>query len=278
MLTDGTSVSVGTHSRGALRHGATLPFRGDGYLIPRRWQDRGRNHGTEELVTLLVRSARRVHRDHRGGVLGIADLGLPGGGATPEHRSHYSGRDVDIIYYATDLRRKPLVPTRMFYFDRHGNGLGTHLPSATRQHTAAPASTTATDTPQPQPRRLDLARNWSLVRTLVTDPRVPVQWIFMGRPIIRMLLSHAKRKREPKHIIQRAAAVLHQPSDAQSHMDHAHIRVFCSLSDRRQGCVDRGPQRWFKKSIKYVDAPPRHAPLPPGLARLSLKNLYLRGL
>ena len=289
MLTDGTSVSVGTTSKGALRNGSTLPFSGDGYVIPRRWKERGRNHGTEELITLLVRSARKVNRAHRGGVLGVADLSAPGGGPTAEHRSHYSGRDVDLIFYAADLQGKALIPQAMRYFNREGMmvvpGLQAAKPPGVRPVVVSPPSPPSPAAPSsptaptaPTPRRLDIARNWSLVKALVTDSQVPVQWIFVGRPIVRMLLSYAKRKREPKYIIERAASVLHQPSDSNTHMDHYHVRIFCSLPDRRLGCVDHGPRRWFKKDIKYIDAPLRSPPLPSGLAHLALKNLRLRGL
>lgn len=280
MLTDGTSVSVGTTSGGALRNGATLPARGDGYVIPRRWQDRGRKYGTDELVKLLVRSARKVNSVHRGGVLGVADLSAPGGGPTAEHRSHHSGRDVDLILYGLDLRGKPVVPRWMFHYDRDGKRVLPTSQATARAPAARPPVSPPTSTPptNPPPSRLDVARNWSLVKAMVTDPQVPVQWIFVGRPIVRILLAHARRRREPKYLIERAASVLHQPSDSNTHMDHYHVRIFCSLSDRRQGCLDRGPRRWFKKNIKYIDAPLRSPPLPPGLARLMVKNLRLRGL
>lgn len=281
MLTDGTSVSVGTTSNGALRHGATMPAHGDGYVIPRRWKDRGRNLGTEELVTLLIRSSRKVHRRHRGGLLGVADLSASGGGPTAEHRSHHSGRDVDLVLYGLDDRGKPVVPRWMFYYDREGKAvIPTAQPATVKAPPAAPATpaTKSAAPATPLPARLDVPRNWSLVKAMVTDPEVPVQWIFVGRPIIRMLLAYAKRRREPKYIVERAASVLHQPGDSNPHMDHYHVRVFCSLADRRHGCVDAGPRRWFKKDIKYIDAPLRHPPLPSSLARLALKNLHLRGL
>jgi penicillin-insensitive murein endopeptidase len=289
MLTDGTTVSVGTHSRGALRHGVRLPVRGEGYVVPQRWQERQRNYGTEELVSLIVRSARHVGRRHRGGLLGVADLSPLGGGATPEHRSHHSGRDVDLIFYSTDLRGKPLAPTEMINFDGQGLSL---LPEPEQQAAGAArpdAGTAAEGPPAPaapasqpaaaEPRRkLDLARNWALIKVLVTDPQVPVQWIFVGRPIIRLLLRYAKKKQEPAYILQRAEQVLHQPSDAQSHMDHMHVRIFCSLADRRLGCIDRGPPRWFKKDIKYVDMPPVRPELPRQVALLPLRVMRLRGL
>ena len=281
LLTDGTTISVGNHATGALRHGTRLPFRGEGYMMPQRWRDRQRNHGTDELVQLLVRAARRVNRMHRNSLLGVADLSAAGGGSTPEHRSHRSGRDVDLLYYMTDAAGKPSPPTEMIYFDREGNER-----VAASQPAAASASPPRTKTDrsarapasQPALRKIDVPRTWEAVKALVTDPETSVQWIFIGEPIAKLLLQHARRKREPAYLLERAATVMHQPSDAQTHMDHWHLRIFCSSSDRYQGCIDRGPSRWMKKELKYADAPVEPSPLPASLARLTLQPLRIVGL
>jgi penicillin-insensitive murein endopeptidase len=272
LVTDGSSVAIGNHATGALRHGRRLPFFGEGYLVPKRWQDRQRNYGTDELVGLLVRSARRANRMHRNSVLGVADLSPLGGGSTPEHRSHRNGRDVDLLYYVTDLDGKPVTPTEMIPFDNHGmRSPPASLPATSSVGQPAEATLPAGG------RQLDVARTWTLVKILVTDPQVSVQWIFMGRGIGQLLLQHARAKKEPAYVIDRAMAVMHQPSDAQSHMDHWHLRVFCAPSDRYQGCADRGPARWLKKDLKYVDSPPPAGP-PLNLARLSLRPIGLSGL
>jgi penicillin-insensitive murein DD-endopeptidase len=285
LLTDGTTVSVGNHATGALRHGTRIPFRGEGYVMPQRWRERQRNHGTDELVQLLVRAARRVNRVQRSSLLGVADLSAQGGGSTPEHRSHRSGRDVDLLYYMCDAEGKPLPPTEMIYLDRQGDErLPTSQPAAAvaatgrarlkadRRRPAAPLASL------PAQRKLDVPRTWEMVKVLITDPETPVQWIFIGEPIAKLLLQHARRKREPAYLLERAAAVMHQPSDAQTHMDHWHLRIFCSPSDRYQGCIDRGPSRWMKKELKYVDSPVEPTPLPSGLARLTLQPLRIVGL
>jgi len=271
LLTDGSSVSHGTTSTGALREGVVLPARGDGYYIPKRWRERKRNYGTDELVQLLVRVARRVEGAHRGSLLGVADLSPRGGGPTPEHKSHRSGRDVDLVFFQLDEKGKPARPEEMVEFDKDGNRVVTAASQPTGQ--PAPqsgAEATSQPTEPPPIRKLDLDRNWTLVRSLVLDPKVSVQWIFIGRPISRLLLSHARRKKEPSYVIERAATVMHH---AHAHMDHLHVRVFCAVSDRGLGCRDRGPARWLKKEIKYVDAPP---PPAPSAARGLLARLVLR--
>ena len=271
LLTDGTSVSVGTHSRGVLRHGVTIPFSGDGYVMPRRWRERRRNYGSEGLVQLLVRAARRVQREYPGGTLGVADLSPMGGGSTAEHRSHHNGRDVDLLLYLTDLKGRPRVPTAMLYLDKQG------LTVEPEEKEAAAAKEPGQQPPPTveERKKLDLERNWALVRALVTDPKVPVQWIFIGKPISRLLLAHARRIKEPEALIVRAATLMHQPSDSLSHMDHYHVRIYCSLADRHLGCLDGGPQRWFKKDLKYIDEPPRQVEVPPALANLKLSPVPL---
>ncbi len=288
LLTDGSTVSVGTQSRGALRHGSRLAFHGDGYMVPKRWRDRRRNYGTDELVQLLVRTARRVKKGNRSAILGIADLSPRGGGPTPEHRSHWSGRDVDLLLYATDLKGAAIRPAAMLVFDANGmvvvpatqpaaNHTGGQ-PAVGMGHqtagklTSTKATPTAGDPASPSPvagAKLDLASNWALIKALVTDPAISVQWIFVGRAITRLLLKHARRTGEPEHIIRRAMAVMHQPSDAQTHMDHMHVRIFCSRSDRHLGCQHWGPSRWLKKKIKYLYLPPRQiAGIPASLVQV----------
>lgn len=270
LLTDGTSVAVGTHSRGVLRHGVTLPFSGDGYVVPKRWRERQRNYGTEGMVQLLVRAARRVQREHPGGTLGVADLSPVGGGSTAEHRSHHNGRDVDLLFYLTDLKGRPRVPNTMLYLNKQGLTVEPKEKEGAAPDEADPVAPAAEERKQ-----LDVPRNWALVRALITDPKVPVQWIFTGRPIIRLLLAHAHKIKEPEALIKRAATLMHQPSDSLSHMDHYHVRIYCSLADRRLGCIDGGPPRWFKKDIKYIDEPPRKVEVPPALAKLKLSPVPL---
>ena len=41
----------------------------------------------------------------------------------------------------------------------------------------------------------------------------------------------------------RAEAVLAQPRDSSAHLDHFHVRLYCALEERVEGCVDYGPVR-----------------------------------
>jgi murein endopeptidase len=91
------SASLGTHADGTLRHPVVLPFEGDGYAVPGPWRVRRANYGTEELVGAVVRAARAVESELPGAVAAIGDLSYRAGGGSVQHKSHQSGRDVDVF-------------------------------------------------------------------------------------------------------------------------------------------------------------------------------------
>jgi penicillin-insensitive murein endopeptidase len=241
-FTDGTSVSVGAFNHGALRHGARLPARGEGYVIPTLWQTRGNNFATDELVTAVEHVARRVRREYPGAILGVGDMSQRGGGGNVLHRSHENGRDLDLIYYALDERGRPVAPAdsmpRYPFFDlrareplppEHGVVFG-------------PFST----------RFFDVKRNWALVRALLEEPGIEIQYLFIHARLRERLLAWAAEQGEDPSLLERAEAILHQPGDSAPHDDHLHVRIFCAESDRAYGCRDAGPVRWWKKRYKYM--------------------------
>ena len=282
-LTDGSSVSFGDHRSGVLRHASQLPAVGVGYFVPERWQARQRQYGTDEIVGLIRRAAARVRQRVPRSLVGIADLSPLGGGPTREHGSHRSGRDVDFIYYALDASGRPVVPDEMIAYDgaghskappvpRHGapesaSKSAPGLPERPSNAALKPVPIKSFDpskplggvrwaSPDEAPRRLDLRRNWEFVKALLSDSEVAVQWLFISKGIKRRLLRYARSKGAAPALVARAELVMHQPGDASPHRDHGHIRVFCAIDDRDQGCIDRGPPRWLKKTIKYPNMPP----------------------
>src|SRR5688572_13231353 len=99
-----------------LPNAVRLPSKGDGWLIPRTWNERGLSYGTRTLVGLLRRAAARIAA--RGATVYIADLSPRRGGPSFWHRSHKSGRDVDILFFALDADGRPAPPPRqMIRFD-----------------------------------------------------------------------------------------------------------------------------------------------------------------
>jgi penicillin-insensitive murein endopeptidase len=242
LFTDGTSVSVGSFNRGVLRRGARLPDKGEGYVIPSLWQKRGAFYATDELVAAVQHVARRVHREYPGAILGIGDMSLKGGGDSVLHRSHENGRDLDLIYYAVDERGRPVAPVdsmpRYPYWDGRAR---TPLP---QEHGVVFARFST--------RFFDVKRNWALVRALLEEPAIEIQYLFIHARLRDRLLAHAADIGEPPSLIERAEALLHQPGDSALHDDHLHVRIFCAEDDRPFGCSDRGPVRWWKKRYKYM--------------------------
>jgi penicillin-insensitive murein endopeptidase len=213
--------------------------------VPARWRSRQSNYATAEVVGALVRAARAVDRDLPGGTVAIGDLSRRAGGASVEHKSHQSGRDADIFFYAADVEGRPARPGEaMLHFGESGQ--------ATRW---SPARGTAPPSAPVPALRFDAARNWAFVRALLTDPDVEVQWIFIQRALASSLLAAATSAGEDPAVVARAAFIMHEPTDSEPHDDHAHVRFYCAPADRALGCSDRGPVRWLKKSWKYL-APP----------------------
>jgi penicillin-insensitive murein endopeptidase len=241
-LGDFSSISVGSFNGGALRRGARLPFKGEGYVIPPLWAARNANYGTDELVGAIERAARRVAREYPGAQLGVGDVSLRGGRDSELHRSHRAGRDADLIYYAVDERGRPVAPA---------NSMPRYGTDDRKARLPGPQGHGVIFGPY-SPRWLDVPRTWALVRALLQDPYAEVQYLFCHEHIRQQLLAHARSIGEEESLIAEAEALLRQPSDSALHDDHLHLRVHCASDDRAYGCVDRGPLRWWKKRQKYM--------------------------
>jgi penicillin-insensitive murein endopeptidase len=212
---------------------------GDGYRVPELWQRRGRQYGTEEVVRWLTGAFRGVNEQVPHSVATLGDISRIGGGRSLEHKSHGSGRDVDIFYYAVDLEGRPYLPSRaMLRFAPDGSAKSWSPPVRDQKiHDPIPVV------------RFDARRNWALVRALLSDPSVEVQWIFVHRALAELMLREGPTSSDDPALVARAAALFHQPSDAQAHDDHMHIRVYCSSHDRALGCIDRGPTRSAREQL-----------------------------
>jgi penicillin-insensitive murein endopeptidase len=228
---DGTSISVGRPSRGRIIDGVSIPTSGEGFLTRQIWVARGNRYGTEELIDLLVAVSRRMMQTPGGTRLVVADLSGKGGGpALAWHRSHQSGRDVDLLFYVRDAKGQPVEAEAMRVlspggFARDGSGLS-----------------------------LDVPRTWQLVKELVTAPEATVQWIFMYEPLAAKLIAYAESIQEPDAIVARARMALKQPGDSARHDDHMHVRVYCSKADRAYGCVDGGAMELLAEREAELDA------------------------
>lgn len=239
-------LSFGSHAQGALLGAVALPEQGNGYLIHPDWQKRGRNFAIEELVNGLTRSFAKVQQSWPGSAAYVGDLSLRRGGSASLHRSHASGRDVDIFFYATDVGGRPLLGLpAMLRFAADGRAVG-WSPGGTQGRIQEPLPDA----------RFDERRTWAFVAALLSEPSVEVQWIFMHKALAELCLREAERVGADASLLARAREILRQPSDSQPHDDHMHVRVYCPSRQRMLGCVDKGPRRWWKKRWKYMGTDP----------------------
>jgi penicillin-insensitive murein endopeptidase len=238
----GPSLSWGSHAHGALLGAVALPMEGAGYRVHPEWRARGRTFAIEELIAGLTRAFARVEQATPGSVAYVGDLSLRRGGDSSMHRSHESGRDVDIFYYAADRDGNPLpnLPAMIRFADDGSAAAWSSGKAGRRIREPLPDA------------HLDLRRTWALVANLLSDPMVEAQWIFIHRPLAELLLQEAEQEKADPALLARAREILHQPTDARPHDDHMHLRVFCPAQSRLFGCADKGPRRWLKKRWKYM--------------------------
>ncbi|WP_437721346.1 penicillin-insensitive murein endopeptidase [Sorangium sp. So ce861] len=205
--------SVGHPNEGRLEGGVRLDTsRKDIRVVPAyahadvRW-------GLPALVGMIERAARGVAKRFPGAVLEVGDLSRQRGGEVHRHNSHESGRDVDLGFYALD-----------------GRGKQVHAPYFVRFN-ARLASTNLAGA------RFDVPRNWLLVQHLLTDPRAHVSHIFISDPLRHALLAHAKRIGVSRALLVRAQLAMMQPTGAEPHDDHMHVRISCP-SAMRGSCIE----------------------------------------
>ena len=204
MVTDGGSLSYGPARAGRLLDPAALPRRGDGYWIPPTWARRGLAYGTDELVGMIVYAGREISRQLPSATLSVGDLSLGRGGRSRWHRSHQTGRDVDLLFLIKDSNGKPVLSERMWQFDGNGHAVRRNE-EAIFDESADPGYV------------FDDMGNWLMVRSLLNNPIAEVQYIFIADSLKQRLIDLAFELGEPTEIIQKASYLLHQPSDSLPH-------------------------------------------------------------
>ncbi|MEZ4300701.1 MAG: penicillin-insensitive murein endopeptidase [Polyangiaceae bacterium] len=222
--------SIGVPHHGRLTGAVPLPRTGDGYRVI--CHD-GLHFGTPRLVGALSRAAAEVARLRpHGAPLSICDLSGPEGGKLARHVSHQTGRDADLLFYALTADGRPIE----VQFVRFGpDGLAEPVPGTFV--------------------RLDVERQWLLVRSLVTDPDAAVQWMFIAHPIEALLIEYARARGEDPEILWRAEQVMIEPWDSLPHDDHLHLRLACTPEESIAGCLGGGPY-W-----PWLPQPPQIEPM-----------------
>ncbi len=217
-LAPGLEGSVGVPHNGVLTDGVELPARGDGFV---RYRPKGDHYwGNPRLVASIQRAASHVMSELPGGApLLIGDFSARFGGQIPGHHSHRTGRDVDLLYYATTPSGAPVTSPGFVHFGSDG------LAKVGDDHYI----------------RLDVERQWLLVKTLLGSRDTQVQWMFASRNVEALLIDYARARGEDPELLWHAESVLLQPGDSSPHDDHMHLRIACTPAERLAGCEGGGP-------------------------------------
>lgn len=170
-------------------------------------------YGHPSLVLMLQRSARQMAKSAPGSILLVGDLSSEHGGPIPGHRSHQSGRDVDVGFFVTGPDGKPRTLEEFVAFDgdgraRDGSGL-----------------------------LFDDYRNWLLIQLWLKDHRARIRNVFVSAPLRQRLLAFARARPAFRKYHDRAAQLLAQPQNAHAHDDHFHVRIACP-KDQEGLCVE----------------------------------------
>lgn len=186
-------MSLGRPNAGALINGVPMP-EGEHWEIvsPRTaW-------GTQETIDALVLAIEQVNAQYPDThVAYIGDISRELGGPLRPHRSHQSGRDVDVSYY--------YHPDRAAWYQR--------------------ASA----------RTLDVERTWALVRALLTE--TDVEMMFIDLSVQKLLKEHALAVGEDpawldsvfQYGARRAGRIIRH---TWGHASHIHVRFYNPVAQR----------------------------------------------
>jgi murein endopeptidase len=185
------SMSVGKANAGALVNGVQMP-KGERWTLidaPNAW-------GTRETIDDLVRSINKVNEQFPGAPpLSIGHISGKHGGYLSPHKSHQSGRDVDIGYYYRT------ASPRWFTWARADN--------------------------------LDFEKTWAFLKATIAGGLV--EMIFIDRSIQRLLSDYAAKHSEDEAWLDSIFQVRSKSQrplirHVRGHATHIHIRFFNPLA------------------------------------------------
>jgi penicillin-insensitive murein endopeptidase len=204
--------SVGSPNDGHLKGGVHVDLSRPYFRVVPVYESGDVRWGHPQLINMIDRAARAVHKRFPGSVLDVGDLSQRGGGDLLRHHSHESGRDADLGFYVVDAKGKQVHARTFIKFD------------------------TAMASPTVPGARYDMPRNWAFVQELLTDPVAHVSHIFIAEWIRHEVLAYA-RHRVSGALWDRAATVMMQPHNSLPHDDHFHVRISCP-HDSHGSCIE----------------------------------------
>jgi penicillin-insensitive murein endopeptidase len=224
--------AIGLPYRGCLTDAVEVPARGPGYRFLR---DNDRHFAAPRFAGAVERAAAKVAEERPGSSLVIGDFSTRHGGQLLPHLSHRSGRDADLLLYATTLEGAPIEAPDFVHYGADGLGW---------------------DEKHGRFIRFDVEREWLLVKALLEDPDARVEWMFSNHVIEALLTEWALARAEPSETVMRAVLVLLEPHPGGAHDDHIHVRTACSADEEAQGCETGGPVRPWLREARASSSPP----------------------
>jgi penicillin-insensitive murein endopeptidase len=227
--------SIGVPHQGVITNAAPLKQKGEGYELLR---NNGVRWGNPRLVQAIEGAAAVVARARPGGALLIVgDLSPRWGGSASGHRSHRTGRDADLLFFVTTPSGQSIPSPGFVRFQADGLA-----------EVEADGKKTFV--------RIDVPREWQLVKALVTSQEANVQWLFCAHWLEAMIIEYARARGEDDELIWRAESVLLQPGDSSAHDDHLHLRIACTPEESVAGCMGGGPYWPWLPQLPELAAPP----------------------
>lgn len=236
--------SIGSPNDGHLKGAAHVNLAKPYYRVVPAYESGDVRWALPIMINMIDRGARTVHKRFPGSVLDVGDLSAKNGGDLLRHHSHETGRDADLGFYALDAKGKQI----------HGRTFVKFNPDLT--------------SPNYPGARFDLARNWSFIQELLTDPVARVSHVFIAEWLKREMLAYA-RTHATRAVYERAALVMMQPHNSLPHDDHFHIRISCPR-EAHSPCIELAKnaphgRRVARKAHPHpVKTPAAHGHAPPG--------------
>lgn len=190
------SESIGRPNSGKLRDGREFPPRGPGFV---RKNDKAA-FGTDEAVAIVAWACAQITRLYPGtSAMVVGDFSKEGGGRLRPHKSHQSGRDVDLGFFL------------------QGNQKLAYFKDAT-------------------PENLDIEKTWSFVELLIATGQV--EYLFIDRSLHQPLYSEAVRRGWDEEDLARLFEAPLGGQDGRGlirhvrgHKHHMHVRFVCADGD-----------------------------------------------